>query len=88
MKIADGFMLRQIADSYVVVPTGDNLVDFSSMITTNETGSFIWKCLEKGMNGEDITKALLSEYEGVGADEAKNDVDEFISSLKENNILE
>lgn len=88
MKIADGFMLRQIADSYVVVPTGDNLVDFSSMITTNETGSFIWKCLEKGMTAEEITKALLSEYEGVGADEAKNDVDEFISSLKKNNILE
>lgn len=88
MKIVKGFILRQIADSYVVVPTGDNLVDFSTMITTNETGSFIWKCLEKEMNCDDIVNALLSEYDGVSIDDAKKDVEEFIASLKENRILE
>ena len=33
MKINPGFVLKDIAGSFVVVPTGDNLVDFSAMIT-------------------------------------------------------
>lgn len=43
MKINDGFSLRKVADSYVIIPVGDNLVDFSAMITINETGAFLWK---------------------------------------------
>ena len=45
MKIREGFILKEIAGSYVVVPVGDDLVDFSLMITINETGAFLWNCL-------------------------------------------
>ena len=88
MKIKDGFVLKEIAGSYVVVPVGQNLVDFSSMITTNETGAFLWQELQNGADKEELLKKIMAEYEGVSEEEVIADIDEFISSLKENNILE
>ncbi len=88
MKIKDGFILREIAGSYVVVPVGHDMVDFSSMITTNETGAFLWKELENGADEAQLCKALLAEYEGIDEAGAMADIAEFVASLKDNNILE
>ncbi len=88
MKIKEGFVLKEIADSFVVVPVGQNLIDFSSMITTNETGAFLWKELQNGADKEQLLEKIMSEYEGVTKEEALSDIEEFINSLKENNILE
>jgi hypothetical protein len=40
MKIKSGYIMREVADNYVVVPTGQATVDFNGMITLNETGAF------------------------------------------------
>lgn len=88
MKIAEGFILREIAGSFVVVPVGQNLVDFSSMITTNETGAFLWNELLKGATEEELCQKILSEYEGVSKEDALSDIREFVNALKEKNILE
>lgn len=88
MKIKNGFMLKEIAGSFVVVPAGDDLVDFSLMITTNETGAFLWKCLEKDTDIKSLCNSLKSEYEGATDEELEADVKEFVKMLEENNILE
>jgi len=87
LKIKDGFVLKNIADNYVIVAVGEGNVDFNSMITTNETGAFLWEILEKGATKEDLVKAVLAEYD---ADEAivTADVDRFIQKLSEKSILE
>ena len=87
MKIAEGFVLKNIADSYVVVPVGDNLVDFSAMITINETGAFIWQQLEKYGDVDSVVKAMCEEYE-IDADTARADCLEFIKVLEENKVVE
>ncbi len=38
MKIKEDFILRKVADSYVVVPVNDMTVDFNGIINLNETG--------------------------------------------------
>ena len=53
MKIQPGFTLKEVADSFVIVPTGSNIVDFSAMITINETGAFLWECLCRCLSRED-----------------------------------
>ena len=88
MKIKDGFILREITDSFVVVPVGQNLVDFSSMITLNETAAFLWDCLMNGADENTLCEKLLSEYEGVTKEDALADIKEFIKVLEEKNILE
>lgn len=87
MKIRDGFIIKEVASSFVVVPVGKNLVDFSSMITTNETGAFLWELLKEDRTVEDLTNALMAEYD-VDEKTAHADVNEFVDALKQKKVFE
>ena len=87
MKIKEGFMLKTVADSFVVVPTGANIVDFSAMITLNETGAFLWEALKNDVTEEELTSALMSEYE-VDEKTAGEDVAEFVAVLRDKKVIE
>ena len=86
MKINPGFILKDIAGSFVVVPTGDNLVDFSAMITLNETGAFLWNLLSDEISIEELADAMCGEYE-ISREEAISDVTEFVETLKNKKVL-
>lgn len=87
MKISKEFALREIAGNYIVVPFGDNTVNFKAMITLNETGAFLWRQLEKEKTKEELLTSMLEEYE-VDSDTAKTDIIQFVERLKAANILE
>lgn len=87
MKIKDGFMLREVAGSYAVIPMGKAAADFNGMITLNEMGAFLWKQMEKECTKEDILKAVLSEYE-VEEERALAEIEKFIKRVKEENFVE
>ncbi|MBQ3549970.1 MAG: PqqD family protein [Clostridia bacterium] len=86
MKIAEGFVLKNIAGTNVVVPVGTNTVSFKAVITLNETGAFLWQQLENDITEADLLKAMLSEY-AVDEATAKADIAEFIENLKKANLL-
>jgi len=88
MKIKDGFVLKEIAGSYVVVPVGEELVDLSAMITVNETGAFLWSLLENDVDTDYMCEQVLKEYEGAPADEVRSDISDFVGVLKARGILE
>lgn len=87
MKIKQGFMLREIAGSWVVVPLGQRVVDFNGLMTLNETGAFLWERIEQGEAEGELMNALLEEYE-VDVDVARSDVDDFLGLLQESGVLE
>ena len=87
MKIKDDFLLRQVADSYVVVPVGKASLDFNGMITLNETGAFLWEKLQCETTKQDLINDMLKEYE-VLEDTAKQDIEKFLEKIKEANLLE
>lgn len=87
MKVKNGFILRSIAGSNIVVPVGAASVDFNGMITLNDSGAFLWKELEKGGDVESLTAALLREYE-VDEDTARRCSADFIDKLNEAGCLE
>lgn len=86
MKIKSGFILREVAGNYIVVSVGERVKEFNGVITLNDTGVFLWKKLEKGATEDELIGALLNEYE-VEEAVAKSDVSEFISKLKDANLL-
>jgi len=88
MKIKKGFVLKEIAGSFVVVPVGDDLVDFSLMITTNETGAFIWNCLLEETDVKTVCEKLKTEYVGAADEELTDDINAFADLLFEHGILE
>lgn len=87
MKIADGFILKKIADSFVVVPTGNNVVDFTAMITINETGAFIWELLKNDADMDYVVSEMCKQYD-IDSETALNDATEFLQVLENNKVLE
>ncbi|MBR2929896.1 MAG: PqqD family protein [Clostridia bacterium] len=80
MKIKEGFVLRHVAGTDVVLPISGATLSFRGMLTLNETGSMIWRLLEEGATRDELANAVISEYE-VSAEEALADVDKFIAKL-------
>lgn len=87
MKVRSDFVVRSVAGSNVVVPTGAATVDFNGIMTLNDTGMFLWGLLEKGAQKEDLLKALLSEYD-VDEATAKEDIEKFLTKLLEAGLVE
>lgn len=87
MKIKEGFLLRTLGDSHVVVPVGQAAIDLRGMITLNNTGAFLWKALEIAQTEEALVEALTATYE-VDAARAANDVKTFVRLLKENHLMD
>ena len=83
MKIKEDFVLRKVADSYVVVPVNKLTLDFN----LNETGAFLFEKLQNDCEKADLLKAMLDEYE-VSEEKASADIDTFIQKLREADVLE
>ena len=87
MKLKENFALRQVADTWVVLPLGDATVDFHGMLTLNETGALLWKALEQGAGREELADALTKEY-AVSMEIALADVNDFLAKLEKTGCLE
>jgi len=87
MKIKNGFILRKVGDSSVVITVGEAAKNFKGMIKLNETGAFIWSLISDNKTLEEIVSAMTDEYE-ITKEQAKADAEAFINKLKENNVLE
>lgn len=87
MKIKDDFILRKVADTYVVVPVNSMTLDFNGIINLNETGAFLFEHLQNGATKDELLIRLLEEYD-VSKQKASSDIDIFIEKVKEADILE
>ena len=88
MRIKEGFIVRKIVEDYIVVPTGDNIVDFAVTVSLNESGAFLWEALKEETDETTLVQTLMQEFEGVDEATAKADISEFVSMLRENGFLE
>ena len=86
MKIKDGFILREVAGTFVVVAVGSAVKEFNAVITLNETGAFLWKELEKGATEEELLQAVLAEYD-VPEEIAKADISAVVKKLENAKLL-
>lgn len=86
MKLKDGFVLRSVGGHSIVVPVGAQTIDFNCMITLNETGAFLWQQLQSERTAQELTEALLVEYE-VESAVAEADVARFVEKLQQAELL-
>ncbi len=86
MQLRDNFTIKEIVGDYIVVPTGENYLDFGAVISINESGAFLWKQLQDNKSVDELSSALAEEY-GIETDVAKADVEEFVALLKEHNLI-
>ena len=86
MRIKEGFVIREIAGSIVVVPTGDLLKEYRGMLTLNEAGKFIWELLEQERTLEEISAKLAEKYQ-IDKEKATANTEAFLDTLKAKKIL-
>ena len=87
MKAKQGFVLRNVADEYILMPTGGNIGKFNGTILLNEVSAFVWEKLHNSLSRDDLLKAILDEFE-VEKDVAAADLDTILATLKEYNVIE
>ena len=75
MRVKKGFINRNVCGESVLLATGQENIDFTNIISLNETANFLWNEL------------LTGEYE-VEADEAKADCQALVQQWTDAGILE
>ena len=87
MQVKDGYILREVAGNYIVVAVGDEALDFNGLITTNETGAFLWKKLSEDISEQELINTLINEYE-VDEKTAAEDISAFLDKLRNAELLD
>lgn len=88
MKTRKGYTLRSLGNEYILVAESLDAVDFTRMISMNDSAAFLWKELEgKDFDVEMMTHLLMEEY-GISREVAEQDVPVLLQSWKEANLIE
>ncbi|BCJ97379.1 PqqD family protein [Anaerocolumna chitinilytica] len=88
MKIKEGFLLREIAGSFVVVPIGQRVIDFNGLMSLNESGALLWARLEKGIKSIEELVGILCENYLVERETAREDIEIFLNKISERGLME
>ena len=86
MKLKEGFVLRKVADTYIVVAVGAEAKELSVMVTLNGPGALLWEKISEGAERDELISAILEAYD-IDEETATADVDEFIEGLIAKNLL-
>ena len=87
MKIRNGFVLRQIADSWMAVPVGNMAGEMNGLIALNDTAADIWKILQDDHTEKEVVGMLTLVYE-ADRKEIESSVKQFIAELRDKGMLE
>ena len=65
MKAKPGFNLRNVCGEQIIVAEGKENIDFSNIISMNESSAYLWKEVQQldSFTPEDLAKLLLEQYE-------------------------
>ena len=87
MKAKPGFILRNVVDEYILMPTGENIGLFNGTVLLNEVSALVWEKLQNPVSREDLLKAVLDEFE-VDRATASADLDELLKTLRSYGVIE
>lgn len=81
MRRNPDYMLRDVADTTVIVPVGKAAVKFPGMISVNEMGKQIWELLREEQSEDSIVEWICARYE-VAPQRARADTEAFLRRLE------
>jgi hypothetical protein len=87
MKTKKGFRLRNICGENIIVAEGVENIDFSRIISMNESSAYLWKKVEgQDFTEKDLTDYLTEEYD-VDEETAQKDVTTLIAKWLDAGII-
>lgn len=79
------YVLRQAAGMYWLIDTLQTGNPYQPPVSFNHTGAAIWNMLQEEKSIEQVARKI-SEKHGITQEEAKEDVEQFVSQLKKSGI--
>ena len=87
MKARDGFILRNIAGEYMLMPAGAMVGTFRGTVLMNELSAFLWEKLQEPRTRRDLLSEILVQY-SIDEDTAAADLDAVLADMKQMGIIE
>lgn len=88
MKTKNGFRLRNVCGENIIVAEGIENIDFSRIISMNETSAYLWQNVQNtDFDINTLVQLLLNEYE-VDEATARKDAERLIAKWTEAGIVE
>ena len=88
MKAKTGFNLRNVCGEQVIVAEGRENIDFSNIISMNETSAYLWNAIQgKDFTVDDLVEMLTQEYD-VDEQTARKDTQALANQWLEAGICE
>lgn len=89
MRAKKGFNLRTVCGENMIVAEGKENIDFSNIISMNESSAYLWKNIQnkESFDENDLSKLLQQEYE-VDEPTALNDSKALIKQWADAGIIE
>lgn len=88
MKIKNGFELRDVCGEQVIMAHGKENIDFSKIISLNETAAYLWNKVVGSEFDEQQMVDLLTEAYEVEESVVRADVKKLLAQWTENGLLE
>ena len=65
MKAKKGFNLREVCGEQIIVAEGKENIDFSNIISMNESSAYLWKKVQQmeSFTADDLAQLLTEQYE-------------------------
>lgn len=81
--------MQSVCGEYIIVPAGSENVDYSKIISLNETAAYLWENVvtKDSFTIDDMTALLLAEYE-VEENVAREDCEMIVECWKEMELVE
>lgn len=86
MRIKPGYEIKVVSDRYLVIPSKGSSLNFSGVITLNNSGKLLFEALQTEQSINQLVKVLTDVYD-VDDEKALQDVLQFIAILEEHNLL-
>ncbi|RMG04147.1 MAG: PqqD family protein [Nitrospirae bacterium] len=83
----DNVVYRKVAGETILVPVHGDVAKMKKIYILNNLGEFIWERIDGRKSVDEILDEIVENFE-VTRDEARKDLNEFINSLKERNLVE
>lgn len=83
---SDGFAVRSIGGDTLLMPVRSTGTGPDSIYVLNETGSVIWKSLEKPASIDALVDSLVGTFE-VSREQAAIDATEYLSELEKARVV-
>lgn len=87
MKACGGFVLRNIAGEYMLMPTGAMIGSFRGAVLMNELSAFLWEKLQSPITRDDLLSEILAHY-SIDEETAAADLDAALAELKQMRVIE